>query len=329
MSHPATKPPPEAADDEIQRLMKDLGCVRDGEAAACKLVSYGARAVGPLKEFLFQGRPSGIYEPRRRVVAALASLGAKDVLIEYLRWQKQIPDAIARFGEEAVENAAARALAEWRTEEVFQALVDVSRKRLLPGVIEALGVFRRLEAVPYLDRALEDDMSRLAAEEAFRNLGKTARPSLVLSAMTSMPRGDAESPSSLRRRRSAVGLLGEIGVSSQDKPVLRTLLRDADPEIVAGAARLLAPHATGEDRSLIAERLIEVLPSADWFLYEDIENCLVMSACSTNAKSKIERKMSQRMALPEKERALDPALRVLLRVVRRVENVQERFRVHG
>jgi HEAT repeat protein len=274
----------------------------------------GDKAIGPLREFLSYGRPSGIYQPRRWAVVVLASLGAKDVLIEYLRREKEIPDPVARFGEEAVENAAARVLAEWRTEDVFQVLMEIGRRRLLAGVVEALGEFERVEAVPILDRALEDDMCRPAAEEALRRIGETARPALVLSAITPLPSAEAESPSSLRRRRSVLGLLAEGGISPQDQAALRPLLSNMDPEIVVRTSQLLAPGAGPEDRSTIAHRLIEVLPSADWFLHQDIEGCLI--SMFDQAAPAIEREMSRRMALPERERVADPALRVLLRVRR-------------
>lgn len=179
--------PEEIPDAEIQRLIEGLDSLREGEQSACKLAACGPRAIGPLREFLFRGRPSGICQPRRWAVMVLGSAGAKDVLIEYLRWEKQIPDPVARFGEESVESAAARALMDWRTEEVFQLFLELGRKRLLPDVVEALGEFGRGEAVPILDRALEDDLCREAAQTALRKLGEAARPALAQSAITPLP----------------------------------------------------------------------------------------------------------------------------------------------
>jgi hypothetical protein len=316
------KPTPNTSHAEILRLVKDLDLLREGEQAVRKLVACGVEAIGPLKEFLFQGRPSGIYEPRRRAVAALASLGAKDVLIEYLLLDKQIPDPVARFGEEAVENAAARALAAWRTEDVFLVLLEVSRRRLLAGVVEALGDFGRMEAVPYLDRALEDDMCGAAAEEAFRKIGQAAGPALVLSALTPLPSLEVESPSSLRRRRSALGLLAEIGVSSEDTLRLSALFDEADPEIVVRTARLVSSGAGTGMRAKIVERLLAVLPSAHWSLHSEIEDCLV--TLFDDVKPTLEWEISQRMALPEKQRVFDSALGVLLRVKRRAEALKSR-----
>src|SRR5579885_3446288 len=104
-----------------------------------------------------------------------------------------IADPVARFGEEAVESAAARELAAWRTESVFRLLLDLAHERFRVGLIEALGEFRRTEAIPVFDRALEDDYYRSAAEQALRRLGPAARPALVLSAVTPLPNAVAES----------------------------------------------------------------------------------------------------------------------------------------
>jgi hypothetical protein len=310
------KPARETTNAEIRRLIATLDSLREGEQAAYKLADCGAGAIGPLRKFLLQGRPSGIYQPRCWAVAALASLGAKDVLIDYLRWEKQIRDPVVRLGEEAVENAAARELAQWRTEDVFQALLEISRKRLLPGLVEALGEFRRAEAVPYLDRALEDDVCRRAAEQALQAIGVAARPALVLSAVTPLPGAGAESPSSLRRRRSVLRILAEGGVPAEDQASLRPLLDDPDPEIVIRTAQVLASHAAGPEGPTIARRLLEVLPSAGWSLHQDVEECLV--ELGEVARPQIEMEIARRMHLPATKRAFDSALPALLRVSRRM-----------
>jgi hypothetical protein len=124
---------------EIARLVQNLNSLEEGERTVAKLMAYGRLAIEPLRLFLFEGKPSVIYQPRRWAVEALAAIGAKEVLIDYLKWKKEIPDPAVRFGEEPVENAAARALAAWRTDEVFETLLDVSRRRSQLGFVEALG----------------------------------------------------------------------------------------------------------------------------------------------------------------------------------------------
>ena len=84
----------------------------------------------------------------------------------------------------------------------------------MPGALEALGEFKRPEAVPYLVKALEDDVCRRSAEDALRKIGLPAEPDLVRAAITPGPSRDAEKPSNLLGRRSAVRLLAEIGISA-------------------------------------------------------------------------------------------------------------------
>jgi hypothetical protein len=132
---------PDNPEDEIGALIAALHTLRDGERRVARLVACGQRAIGPLRAFLFDGQPNSLYQPRQLAVEALADLGAQDVLMAYLRLPKTIPDAMARFGEEAVESTAARLLATWRTDEVFAFLFALARERTRVGLIEALGAF--------------------------------------------------------------------------------------------------------------------------------------------------------------------------------------------
>lgn len=111
--------------------------------AAAALIGCGARAISPLRSFLLGGTPRSIYQPRQLAVETLAELGAKDVLIEYLSAPAIIDDAVVRHGEDAVRSTAARELARWQTEDVFQVLRQISLNQLLPGIVEALGGFER------------------------------------------------------------------------------------------------------------------------------------------------------------------------------------------
>jgi hypothetical protein len=70
-------------------------------------------------------------------------------------------------------------LGRWQTEDVFQCLVSPGVQRLLPGIVESLGKFRRPETIPYFLQALGDGVCRSYAEEAIRNMGETARPALL------------------------------------------------------------------------------------------------------------------------------------------------------
>ncbi len=56
----------------------------DGDLGVAEAVACGNAAIPALRELLFQGAPSGVFQPRCRAIEALASLNAHSVLIEYL-----------------------------------------------------------------------------------------------------------------------------------------------------------------------------------------------------------------------------------------------------
>jgi HEAT repeat protein len=126
---------------------------------------------------------------------------------EYLSSSRRISDPSVRFGEEAVQNIAARALRKWHSNDVFQELLYLVSTHPLVGAVEALGTFRRREAIPLLVQALGDDVARRPAENALRALAEMARSALVDAARAPEPSAEAESRSSLLRRRSAVRIL--------------------------------------------------------------------------------------------------------------------------
>lgn len=303
--------------DEVDRLIPELDSLKRGEEAAARLVEYGPIAIEPLRRFLLEGKPSNIFQPRMWAVKALASLGAKDVLLEYLFQTREIPDPVDRFGEEAVASTAAQSLAAWPSAEMYHALLELAQRRLLPGLIEALAEYQRPETIPYFERALEDDFYRPAAEEAFQKLGKTACSALALSAVTPRPNLLTETPSSLLRRRSALGLLSLIGICAEHWQILRVLIHDPDAHLVAGVAKLGIGLASNEERIIIAKRLLGLLASAPWYLQEDIEDSLV--ALQDESATDIETEIAWRMEQPDTVRATDERLWALLKLKRRVD----------
>jgi hypothetical protein len=307
--------PSERADCEIRGLIDELNGLHKGEAAALKLLLHGSAAIEPLKEFLFHGRPSNVYQPRRWAVEALARLGAKEILIEYLKWEKDIPDPAVRAGEEAVEDAAARELAAFPGEDVLQLFLEVARARPLPAVLEALGKLRALDAIPYLIAALEDDALRPSAEDALRNMANEARTALFETSIEIFPDRDHESPSSVLRRVAALNILADIGIPEGRWGESRPLLEDADSRIVVAASRIAVRtvEAVG-DRARIARRLLEMLGSADWSLQPDIEQLLV--CLFDEAKTLLEKEIERRWRMLEGKHGWDPIILSLLRVKR-------------
>lgn len=260
--------------DDIDRLICELNSLRTGKQAAERLVEIGSLAIEPLRRYLLEGIPAKIFHPRVWAVEALARLGARDVLLEYLFQAREISDPEGRLGEEAVQSTAARFLSRWRTGDIYQSLLTLSERRMLVGLIEALSEFRQPESIPYFERALEDDFYRSAAEEAFLKMGATACSALARSAA---PRPDSimETPSSLQRRRSSVKLLCKIGMPPEYWQVLRELIDDQDEEIFVSVSKLGVGIASKRDRAMIARRITRLLDSAPWHLREDLKEIWV------------------------------------------------------
>jgi len=297
---------------EIQTWIDRLNSLGDGQQASVQLVGFGAAAISPLKRFLLAGTPRGIFQPRQWAVEALAALGARDVLFDYLARDDHISDPVVQHGEDAVRNTAARLIARWKTDEVFSLLLSLADKRLLPGVIWALGEFRRAAALPSLERALEDDVARPVAEEAFEKFGEPAAGTLVSAATHRIMNEDEEVPSSLLRRRSAAKILGETGLGKPFWFRLLPLLDEHDPELVVHAAKIAVKAGTDLDKKRTVDALLRILPEAPWHVREDIAGSL--KALDNFAETPIEQEISRRLLLPPEKRAVDSALIILVRL---------------
>ena len=263
------------SDADISRHMKELDTLKEGAGAVAKLIACGHSAIEPLRKFLLAGEPRVLYHTRRWAVEALAGLGARDILLEYLKQEREIPDLAVRLGEEAVKSAAAQKLIKWPSEEVIQVLIGIAQERSLPGALEALGELKRPEAIPFLIEALEDDVCRPVAEDALRKIGRPAESALIQATITSYPNRESEKPSSLLRRRCAVGLLEELGVSKNKWALLRPLLQDVDDKILTAVFKIAVSVAGVKDRETAFRRLIEILQNADWYVKGEIENALI------------------------------------------------------
>jgi HEAT repeat protein len=307
---------------EIRRLIDCLNSLHDGDRAVDLLVACGEAAIAPLRKYLMEGQPSHIYQPRQRAVIVLARLDAKEVLMEYLSTPKETSDPVFQFGEEAVENTAARALARWKTDEVFDALLRIAYTRTLPGVIEALGSFRRPETVPLFIAALMDDVSRFAAENALKSMDELAKPALIEAACTLDTSGYSESPSILLRRRSAMRILADETVTVEEWPRLKEFLHDDDPEISISAARMALDIADPEGKKTALKTLMGKIPFVNWYSQTEIESCLVKHYGF--AYEQIVDQIAQRTMQPEKAQTWDRVLQMLLNVRRRAGGANEK-----
>lgn len=300
----------ELADREIESLVGGLESLQAGSMAAAALIGCGTRSIPPLRRFLLQGKPRGVFQPRQLTVETLAQLGAKGVLMEYLEQQPQIKDPVVRFGEDAVRSTAARELAQWLSDDVFDCLVRAGTDHLLPGIVEALGKFRRTDAMPYFLWALGDGICRSCAEEAICNLGAAARPFLLDAIGHRDPSAEEESPSSRQRRRWVLRILCDLQVNEADWPRIRESLAEEDPEIAVTAARIGLEVAPIPDKLRAVDRLIEALPRANWFLRGEARTALAQHF--DVARHAVENEIARRMNSDRKEQALDVVLRLLV-----------------
>ncbi len=295
-------------DEEIRSFVRDLESLPGGDLTVSLLIGCGERAVAPLREFLLNGRPRGVFQPRQRAVEALGELGAKDVLMEYLSHKREIADAVVRFGEEAVENTAARELARWRTEEVFQFLMSLAQRRMLPSAVDALGEFERPEAAPVFVNALGDDVSRPAAEKALRGVAEKVKP-LLFQAARRIDARDDEKPSERQRRRSVVRILTDMILTDEDWEEVKPLLQDGDQEIEIMAGEMAVDWGPPTERQEAARLLIRSLNSAHWFLQIRIQECLRRNYGVLRELIAHETKVRRRAA--QGEPLADPVVRIL------------------
>lgn len=111
------------ADEQLQKLVASLNSLHEGRLAIPLLIICGERAIWPLRDILLYGEVGGHSIPRPHVVWALAELGAREVLMEYLSMKKDTANPVVWREEAIVENAAAHALAAWYSEDVVSILL--------------------------------------------------------------------------------------------------------------------------------------------------------------------------------------------------------------
>lgn len=246
-----------ALDNQLQRALDRLKALHEGWAGLTDVIVCGPRAIPELRKLLFFAEPSGIFEPRCRVVSALAALGGYDVLVDYLCSSRENVDPVARAGEDAVRSAAARALGGVNKKGVLPLLIRLARERPSIGVAEALGAFGCPEAIPSLIHCLHEDETRAAAEAALRGIGRRARAALMRLAETKSP---DESPSNIRARRASMSLLAEIGIAPWQEESIRRLAWDDSADISAYACIAYLSSGPHRDLGEILARMRQILP---------------------------------------------------------------------
>jgi hypothetical protein len=261
---------------DIQTALARLRSLHDGDMGVVDTIACGSAAIPELKEILFSREPSGIYETRRHAVEALAGLHALDTLRHFLAIRRNIQDPVERTGEDAVMNAAARALARSPDIQDLPLLFQLAKERPLAGVIETLGKFRQPDALPYFIDALGDDFLRASAEGAILNLGQRVVRPLIHAALDRSPLTGRERSSSIARRRSVLRLLGKLELRGDHlPPAFYRLIDDEDGWISFLATDLCLPYLTESQMKHAAKTSLLHLRTADDLLAHEIEDFLV------------------------------------------------------
>jgi hypothetical protein len=274
MPHPAIVRSDSAHDDRVRQAIDRLKSLHDPDGGLVDVVTLGAVAIPALSEVLFAREPSGLFQVRCRAVEALAALKAFSTIAQFLRMHREIADPVERLGDDAVVSAAARAMARLREPWVYELLAELARRRPLQGVLAGLGSFFRAEFVPIFIGALQEDELRLTAEAILRGFGSKARTALLAAAREPGEDARSESDSHLRKRRSAIALLADIGVSRRDWSRLRPLVDDADHQIALLACELGLKVGSKTDQAHIASRLQAIWPAACWIHRERIDQLM-------------------------------------------------------
>ncbi|MGH7780771.1 MAG: hypothetical protein ACREQR_13180 [Candidatus Binataceae bacterium] len=204
-------------------------------------------------------------------------------------------------------------------------MIELARRRPLAGVIEVLGELRRADILPILIDALDEDFSRGAAEEALRKIGAIAGPALCGAALRLVPSPEYESPSSVRRRRSALRLLVEMGLAQTFWGRLEPLVFDPNENIAAIAGGVAIGFGSEAQRQTAATRLVALLQVADWLLRSEIEGYLISHFYS--AKTAVDEALAAHAG--DQDGANLRVRRALARVVARANTQRESLAAGG
>jgi hypothetical protein len=265
----------------IEHAVGRLKSLHDGDSGFLEVVELGPDVVPALRRLLFEPEPSGLHQVRGRAAEALAALGAFDLLADFLRSRQPIADPVERLGEGVVIGAAARAISRLPEEWVYRLLGDLAAHCCVAGVLAGLGSFHRKDSIEIFVSALGEDELRLTAEAILRGYGRAVRPALIATALDRDEAGHSENESHLRKRRSALGLLLEIGISTKKWRVLRSLLEDSDRQIALLACRICFELGSAQDLARSARRLVDLRSGADWLERERIDDLLKATRSAT------------------------------------------------
>jgi len=301
-------PPSPIPAAEMESLISDLESLVDGEAAAERLSAAGPAAIPWLECFLLSGPARTVALPRCRAVHALGELGAQGTLLAYFGQHRHPEDAAVRLAEDAVRSAVAEELAKLKCDEVYEALLDAARDRVTGGLIRALSEFRRAKSIPVLFSALDDDLCREEARAALRAMPTETRSFASLLLRGTHP-DSLRFVSSLRKRRSVLQLLRELGADAEDWPSLREYLQDPDSDSVIAVAGMGFALGRTEDYPHIIDELFRISSHLNWVQEDDVMRMLDLHPEET--RTTVRRLRDEESGRGEHPNWLSPRWRIL------------------
>lgn len=256
-----------------EELIEKLDSLMDGEAAAERLMALGLRAIHWLERFLLDGRARTVALPRCRAAHALGELGAWQSLVQYFREYQRPEDAAVLFAEDAVRSAAAEELGRWKSEEVYQTLLEAAKNRITDGLIHALSEFGRAESIPVFFSALEDDLCRAEAIDALRRMPEETRAYAILS-LRDAAGPSPYLPSARRRRRATLQLLHEVGVAAEAWREMRQFLDDPDADSVIAVVATGFAIAPESEHAALIDALFRIALHVNWAQEDEVTRLL-------------------------------------------------------
>lgn len=296
------------SEEAIERLIDALDSLVDGEGAMDQLINIGPRAAPFLERFLVESPPRSLSLPRCRAVRALGALYSYSSLIKYLRKYVRPCDSVVLFAEDAVRSTAGRELMQYENPATFQVLLDAVRQRATSGLIEALAQYRWPESVALLFELLEDDLCREDAKAGLRLVPVAAKAYAIL-LLRGCTQLAIDGPTAARRRRAALQLLVEFGITATEWLDLRRFLWDDDRDCVVATAALGLSCAREAERPVIAAALIEAAEHMNWA--QETEAAELLDKWPQAARAAAREICAQRENKGEKPNWMSPFWRIL------------------
>lgn len=183
----------------------------------------------------------------------------------------------------------------------------------------------RPQTLDHLIVALGEEAMHQSAEDALRTMAGSVWKILVDTAAIPVPSGRLESRSSVLRRRRAVRILADSGLLRRHWHRLEFLIDDPDHELAAEMCLIALQVAPLTVRRKALHRLLEALPSLNWFIKVEAEDTLC--ECFTALGDDLQNEMERRKRMPTPE--LDLVLRLLQSVERRAADQQDAACLRG